>query len=76
MCLAIPMKIISVEGDTARVSLDGLEKEIDVRFLKDPCPGEYVIVHAGFAIEKLDEEEARKTIELFQDITAELNRNL
>jgi len=75
MCLAVPMKIISVEGDTARVSLDGLEKDIDVRFLKDPGPGEYVIVHAGFAIEKLDEEEARKTLQLFQDITAELNKS-
>jgi len=76
MCLAVPMKIISVEGDNALVSLDGLEKKIDVRFLKDPCPGDYVIVHAGFAIEKLDEEEARKTLELFQDITAELNKSL
>ena len=75
MCLAIPMKITSVEGDTALVSLEGLEKEIDVRFLEDPQPGDYVIVHAGFAIDKLDEEEARKTLDLFRDITAELNIN-
>ena len=75
MCLAVPMKIISVAGDNALVSLDGLEKKIDVRFLKDPLPGDYVIVHAGFAIEKLDEEEARKTLELFQEITAELNKS-
>ncbi|HDL64759.1 MAG TPA: HypC/HybG/HupF family hydrogenase formation chaperone [Proteobacteria bacterium] len=75
MCLAIPMKITSVEGDTALVSLEGLEKEIDVRFLEDPQPGDYVIVHAGFAIDKLDEEEARKTLDLFRDITAELNKN-
>ena len=68
MCLAIPMKITSVEGDTARVSLDGLEKEIDVRFLEDPRPGDYVIVHAGFAIDKLDEEEAKKTLDLFKEI--------
>jgi hydrogenase expression/formation protein HypC len=70
MCLAIPMKIISVEGDTALVSLEGLEKEIDVRFLEDPRPGEYVIVHAGFAIDKLDEEEAQKTLDLFKEIEA------
>ena len=68
MCLAIPMKITSVEGDTARVSLEGLEKEIDVRFLEDPRPGDYVIVHAGFAIDKLDEEEAKKTLNLFKEI--------
>ena len=68
MCLAIPMKITSIEGDTARVSLEGLEKEIDVRFLEDPRPGDYVIVHAGFAIDKLDEEEAKKTLDLFKEI--------
>ena len=70
MCLAIPMKIISIEGETARVSLEGLEKEIDVRFLEDPQPGDYVIVHAGFAIDKLDEEEAQKTLDLFKEIEA------
>ncbi len=70
MCLAIPMKITSVEGDTALVSLEGLEKEIDVRFLKDPRPGDYVIVHAGFAIDRLDEEEAKKTLDLFKEIEA------
>ena len=74
MCLAVPMKIISVEGDTALVSLEGLTKRIDIRFLKDPGPGDYVIVHAGFAIERLDEEEAQKTIDLFQEISAELNK--
>jgi len=72
MCLAIPMKITSIEGDTARVSLDGLEKEIDVRFLEDPRPGDYVIVHAGFAIDKLDEEEAKKTLDLFKEIESSI----
>ena len=72
MCLAVPMKIISVEGDTARVTLEGLEKEIDVRFLQNPRPGDYVIVHAGFAIDKLDEEEAQKTLDLFQEIEASI----
>jgi hydrogenase expression/formation protein HypC len=71
MCLAIPMKIISVEGDTASVSLDGLEQNIDVRFLENPRPGDYVIVHAGFAIERLDPEEAQKTLDLFRELRAE-----
>ena len=75
MCLAIPMKIISVEGETALVSLEGLRKEIDVRFLKAPSPGEYVIVHAGFAIEKLDPEEAEKTLELFREMGTFGNTN-
>jgi hydrogenase expression/formation protein HypC len=66
MCLAVPMKILAVEGETARVSLHGLEQEIDVRLLDNPAPGDYVIVHAGFAISRLDPEEARKTLELFR----------
>ncbi len=60
------MKILAVEGDTARVSLHGLEQEIDVRFLDNPRPGDYAIVHAGFAIDKLDPAEAEKTLELFR----------
>jgi hydrogenase expression/formation protein HypC len=68
MCLAVPMKILTVEGETARVFLSGLTQEIDIRFLEDPRPGDYVIVHAGFAIEKLDADEARKTLELFRKL--------
>ncbi len=71
MCLAVPMKIIQVEGDTARASISGLEQEIDVRFLDDPRPGDYAIVHAGFAIDKLDPAEAVKTLELFRQLSAE-----
>ena len=67
MCLAVPMKIVAVEGEKARVSLGGLTQEIDVRFLPDPRPGEYVIVHAGFAIERLDPGEAEKTLALFRE---------
>ncbi len=66
MCLAVPMKILEVKGDTARASLSGLIQEIDVRFLDDPRPGDYAIVHAGFAIDKLDPAEAEKTLELFR----------
>ena len=71
MCLAVPMKILEVKGDTARASLSGLEQEIDVRFLDDPRPGDYAIVHAGFAIDKLDPEEAKKTLDLFRQLSAE-----
>lgn len=71
MCLAVPMKILAVEGETARASVSGLVQEIDVRFLDRPRPGDYVIVHAGFAIEKLDPEEARKTLQLFRKLGVE-----
>lgn len=68
MCLAVPMKIIAVDGDTARASLSGLVQEIDVRFLDNPRPGDYAIVHAGFAIDKLDLAEAKKTLDLFREL--------
>ena len=68
MCLAVPMKVLKVEGEKARVALSGLEQEVDVRFLEGLKPGEYVIVHAGFAIEKLDAAEAEETLALFKEI--------
>ncbi len=71
MCLAVPMQIVNVKGDTAQVALSGLKQEVDVRFLDRPRPGDYVIVHAGFAIDKLDPEEAKKTLELFRKLAPE-----
>ena len=68
MCLAVPMKIIKLEGVTARAEISGLEKKVDVRFLRNPRIGDYVIVHAGFAIEKLDPAEAEKTLDLFREM--------
>ncbi len=68
MCLAVPMKVLKVVGEKARVTLSGLEQEVDVRFLENLKPGEYVIVHAGFAIEKLNAAEAEETLALFKEI--------
>jgi len=63
MCLAIPSKIIEIQGDLARVSVDGVIRETSLALLDDPKIGEYVIVHAGFAISKLDEAAALQTLE-------------
>ena len=62
MCLAIPMKIESIEGVTAKVSASGSSIAANVMLLDDPQIGEYVLVHAGFAIRKIDENEAAETI--------------
>lgn len=66
MCLAIPGKIKSIDKKThhAKVSFDGIEKDINIEVV-DVNIGDYVIVHAGYAIEKLDQKEARETLELF-----------
>ena len=68
MCLAVPMKIITIEGFSATVEAGGVSREINLRLLEDTQVGDYVLVHAGFAIEKIDEQEAKETLELMQQI--------
>jgi hydrogenase expression/formation protein HypC len=58
MCLGVPAKVLEAGDGTAVVDLGGVRREISVILLDDVRPGEWVIVHAGFAIEKLSEEEA------------------
>ncbi len=68
MCLATPMKVISIKGTKGTVELGGVEQPVNLSFTPDISPGEYVIVHAGFALERLNEEEARRTIELLKEL--------
>ena len=67
MCLAVPAKILEISGKIARVDFGGLTKEVDVS-LVDARVGQYVIIHAGFAIQVLDEKDARETLEMFNEI--------
>jgi hydrogenase expression/formation protein HypC len=62
------MKIVHIEGTEALVASGGLERKIGLHLVKNVGIGDYVIVHAGFAIEKLDEENARETLELLKQI--------
>lgn len=67
MCLAVPMEVVSLSAaGTARVRQEGVELEVDVSLVEGLKPGDYVIVHAGFAIEILDLEEAGQRLELFR----------
>lgn len=68
MCLAIPMKLISVEGKDAFGEAMGMSRRIRVDFIKEPKPGDYVIVHAGFAIERLPEQQALADLEAWEDV--------
>lgn len=68
MCLAIPMKIVKIEGDRAIVSAGKVERRIAINFLKNPMMGDYVMVHAGFAIEKLDPKKAEETLRILKAI--------
>lgn len=70
MCLAVPARIIKIDGKRAVVDMAGVVREASVMMLRGAQVGDYVIVHAGFAIEKLDEQEALCTLELFKQMEA------
>ncbi len=68
MCLGIPMKVIKIEGDEGIVESGGLKKKANFSLMKQVRPGDYILMHAGFAIEKLKESEARKTLRALRDL--------
>ena len=68
MCLAIPGKVVNVEGDKAQVDFgEGVLREVNVTLVEAKI-GEYVLVHAGYAIQVLDEKEALETLQLWNEI--------
>jgi hydrogenase expression/formation protein HypC len=68
MCLAIPVKVIELRGeDLAVVDLDGIRKEISLALVDDVAIGDYVIVHVGYALTKLDPREAERTLATFAE---------
>lgn len=80
MCLAIPSKITKIENNMATIDVEGVQREASLLLLEDARVGDYVIVHAGFAIHKLDEAAARETLDLLREAIAavekrESNRN-
>lgn len=70
MCLAIPMRILSVDGFLARCEARGIEREVSLFMLQDEgvTVGDYVMVHVGYAIQKVTPQEARSTWELFDQL--------
>lgn len=66
MCLAMPAKILSIDGDEAEVDFGGAIRKTNVSMV-DAEVGDYVIIHAGFAIQKVDEQEARETLQLWNE---------
>ncbi|WP_300455072.1 HypC/HybG/HupF family hydrogenase formation chaperone [Accumulibacter sp.] len=69
MCLALPCRIVELRpDDRALVELDGVGKEISLALVDDAAVGDYVIVHVGYALSRLDPEEAAKTLALFAEL--------
>ncbi len=68
MCLAIPVQVTELlDGDLARVTLDGVQKTISLALVDDVRPGDYVILHVGYALNKLDPDEAEETLRLLAE---------
>lgn len=68
MCLAVPLKIIELDGKEAVGESMGLRRRMRVDFIDKPQIGDYVIVHAGFAIERLSEQQALEDLEAWEDV--------
>ncbi|MFH0864646.1 MAG: HypC/HybG/HupF family hydrogenase formation chaperone [Bacteroidota bacterium] len=68
MCLAIPAEIISIDGEMAKVSIGGTIVNASLQLLEDPKIGEYVLLHSGFAIERLSKEDAEETMRLLKEL--------
>lgn len=68
MCLGVPMKVISKKGNKAEVKSDKTAREINIGLLEDVKIGDYVIVHAGFAIEKVNEDRAKETLKILREM--------
>ncbi len=71
MCLAIPMQVVSIDGETAICEIDGVKREASLMMVEDVQVGDFVLIHAGFAMEKLDQADAEETLKLFRQILAE-----
>jgi hydrogenase expression/formation protein HypC len=66
MCVAVPTKVVSIQDDTAVVDLSGARRSVSLLLMDDKVnSGDYVLVHAGFAIRKIDEDYAKETLDLF-----------
>jgi hydrogenase expression/formation protein HypC len=68
MCLGIPVRIVKIENNKAIGEIGGVKREVDLTLVEEVKIGDYVILHAGFAIQKLDEKEAEENLKLIREI--------
>ena len=67
MCLGVPMQVKTIENDMAICEIDGVQREASLMMIDDVAVGDYVLIHAGFAIERIDEDEARLTLRALRE---------
>jgi len=69
MCLAIPVKVISIEGDEAETEIAGVRRRVSIALTPEAKVGDYVLLHTGYAIGVVDEAEAKETLKLLEQIS-------
>lgn len=69
MCLAIPAKVVAISdnGEMATISLDGVQKEVSLALVEEVEVGDYVLVHVGYALNRLSPEDAERTLQIFAE---------
>ncbi len=68
MCLSVPALVVSIQGDTAEVSVGGALFRAGLQMVEGVRKGDYILLHAGFAIQKISEEEAQETLKLLREL--------
>jgi len=74
MCYAIPANILEIDGDDAKVDYGGVKKTVNVTLIEKPKVGDFVLIHAGFAIEKLDKKSAQESITTINEYIQAMER--
>ena len=75
MCLAVPARVTEIEGNTATIDIMGNVRSADITLLDDITIGDYVLVHAGFGIQKLDPSDAEETLQIFKSLGEGIDDN-
>lgn len=70
MCLGVPARVIEIHGPAARVDVAGAKKNVSLALMRGVCIGDYVIVHAGYAIEKINRQRAEETLSLMRGLAS------
>jgi len=70
MCLAVPVRIVSVDGDEAETEIAGVRRRVNIAFTPEAKVGDYVLLHTGYAIGVVDEAEAEETLKLLEEIAS------
>lgn len=68
MCLAVPAKVTQINGEEAVLDYGGVKRKANISMIRDVTVGDYVLVHVGYAITKLDEDEAKETLKLWDEM--------